>query len=104
MADKNNIPYVVEEKIDRLESHFKEFRKDTIIDREVTRDIRNLLTGTELTGKKGVIHLLETLENKVDRLEEKQILIDENMANVKFVAKGLITAIIGFFLWLFTNK
>lgn len=95
---------ILEEKVDRLENHFKVYKTDMVDVKEVAKDIRNLLTGTELNGKKGVIHLLETLENKVDKLEEKQLLIDENMANVKFVAKGLITAIIGFFLWLFTNK
>lgn len=95
---------ILEEKVDRLENHFKVYKTDLTDVKEVTRDIRNILTGTELTGKKGVIHLLETLESKVDKLEEKQLLIDENMANVKFVAKGLISAIIGFFLWLFTNK
>jgi len=95
---------ILEEKVDRLENHFKVYKTDLTDVKEVTKDIRNLLTGTELNGKKGVIHLLETLENKVDKLEEKQLLIDENMQNVKYVAKGLITAIIGFFFWLFTNK
>lgn len=95
---------ILEEKVDRLENHFKVYKTDTQDVKEVVRDIRNLLTGTDLTGKKGVIHVLESLEKKVDKLEEKQLLIDENMANVKFVAKGLISAIIGFFLWLFTNK
>jgi len=95
---------LLEEKVDRLESHFKIYKSDMTDVKEVTRDIRNLLTGTELTGKKGVVHLLEQLESKVDKLEEKQILIDENMANVKFVAKGVITAVIGFFVWLFQSK
>lgn len=95
---------ILEEKVDRLENHFKVYKSDLTDVKEVTRDIRNLLTGTELTGKKGVIHLLEALENKVDTLEEKQLLINENMQNVKYVAKGLISAIIGFFFWLFTNK
>ena len=95
---------LLEEKVDRLENHFEVYKTDLTDVKEVTKDIRNLLTGTELNGKKGVIHLLETLENKVDKLEAKQILIDENMQNVKYVAKGLITAIIGFFFWLFTNK
>jgi len=95
---------LLEEKVDRLENHFKVYKTDMVDVKEVTKDIRNLLTGTELNGKKGVIHLLETLEAKVDKLEAKQLLIDDNMDNVKFVAKGLITAIIGFFLWLFTNK
>ena len=95
---------LLEEKVDRLENHFKVYKTDLTDVKEVTKDIRNLLTGTELNGKKGVIHLLETLEDKVDKLEEKQLLIDENMQNVKYVAKGLITAIIGFFFWLFTNK
>jgi len=95
---------LLEEKVDRLENHFKVYKTDLTDVKEVTKDIRNLLTGTELNGKKGVIHLLETLENKVDKLEEKQLLIDENMQNVKYVAKGLITAIIGFFFWLFQSK
>lgn len=95
---------ILEEKVDRLENHFKVYKTDLTDVKDVTKDIRNLLTGTELNGKKGVIHLLETLENKVDKLEEKQLLIDENMQNVKYVAKGLITAIIGFFFWLFQSK
>jgi O-phosphoseryl-tRNA(Cys) synthetase len=95
---------ILEEKVDRLENHFKVYKSDLIDVKDLTKDIRNLLTGTELTNKKGVIHVLESLEKKVDDLEDKQRLIDENMQNVKFVAKGLISAIIGFFLWLFTNK
>lgn len=95
---------ILEEKVDRLEQHFKVYKSDLTDVKEVTRDIRNLLTGTELTGKKGILHILEALENKVDTLEEKQLLINENMQNVKYVAKGLISAIIGFFFWLFTNK
>lgn len=95
---------ILEEKVDRLENHFKVYKSDMTDVKEVTRDIRNLLTGTELTGKKGVVHLLERLESKVDDLEAKQILIDDNMNNVKFVAKGVITAVIGFFIWLFQSK
>lgn len=95
---------ILEEKVDRLENHFKVYKSDMTDVKEVTRDIRNLLTGTELNGKKGVVFILDRLEEKVDKLEAKQLLIDDNMANVKFVAKGLITAIIGFFVWLFTNK
>lgn len=95
---------VLEEKVDSLENHFQVYKKDVSEVTSVVKDIRNLLTGTELNGHKGVVHILEKLEDKVDKLEAKQSLVDENMANVKFVAKGLITAIIGFFLWLFTNK
>jgi len=95
---------ILEEKVDSLENHFKVYKSDLSDVKDLTKDIRNLLTGTELTNKKGVIHVLESLEKKVDDLEDKQRSIDENMANVKFVAKGLISAIIGFFLWLFTNK
>ena len=95
---------ILEEKVDRLENHFKVYKSDLSDVKDLTKDIRNLLTGTELTNKKGVIHVLESLERKVDDLEDKQRSIDENMSNVKFVAKGLISAIIGFFLWLFTNK
>lgn len=95
---------VLEEKVDRLENHFSVYKKDMVDVKEVAKDIRNLLTGTDLNGHKGVVHILDKLEQKVDDLEAKQILIDDNMNNVKFVAKGVITAIIGFLAWLFTNK
>lgn len=95
---------LLEEKVDRLENHFKVYKSDLTDVKEVTRDIRNLLTGTELTGKKGVVHLLETLEKKVDTLEEKQLLIDQNMNNIKFATQTVFTAVVGFFIWLFTSK
>lgn len=95
---------ILEEKVDRLENHFAVYKKDMVDVKEVAKDIRNLLTGTDLNGHKGVVHILDKLEQKVDDLEAKQILIDDNMNNVKFVAKGVITAIIGFLAWLFSNK
>ena len=95
---------ILEEKVDRLENHFRVYKKDMVDVKEVTKDIRNLLTGTDLNGHKGVVHILDKLEQKVDDLEAKQMLIEDNMNNVRFVAKGLITAIIGFLAWLFTNK
>jgi len=46
---------LLDEKVDRLENHFKVYKTDLTDVKEVTKDIRNLLTGTELNGKKGVL-------------------------------------------------
>jgi len=95
---------ILEEKVDRLENHFKVYKTDMVDVKEVTKDIRNLLTGTELNGHKGVVHLLEKLENKVDALEAKQILIDDNMNNVKYISRGFVMGFIGLIFWLFQKN
>ena len=94
----------LEEKVDRLENHFQVYKKDMVDVKEVTKDIRNLLTGTDLNGHKGVVNLLEKLSDKVDFLEEKQLILDQNMANVKLVAKSVLGGVVAFFVWLFTKN
>jgi hypothetical protein len=95
---------LLEEKVDSLTHHFQVYKTDMQDVKNDTRDIKNLLAGSELNGKKGLIHLFEGMADKIDILEAKQLVNDEYNKNVKFVAQGLVTAIIGFFLWLFTNK
>ena len=95
---------ILEEKVDRLENHFQVYKKDMVDVKEVTKDIRNLLTGTDLNGHKGVVNLLEKLSDKVDFLEEKQLILDQNMANVKLVAKSVLGGVVAFFVWLFTKN
>ena len=95
---------VIGEKVDRLEHHFKVYKSDLSDMKDLSKEIKGILIGSQMNGNAGVIQLLKEIENRVDDLSNKNILLEENMRNVKYISRGLITAIIGFIFWLFTNK
>ena len=95
---------LINEKVDRLENHFKVYKSDLSDMKDLSKEIKSILIGSDLNGNKGIIHLLKEIEMRVDEISDKNILLEENMRNVKYVSRGFITAIIGFIFWLFTNK
>lgn len=95
---------IIVEKVDRLEHHFKVYKDDMTDVKDSIRDLKTAIVGNDVNGRKGFIHLLDSLEKKVDDMNNKQLLLEENMKSVKFVARGFITAAIGFIFWLFSNK
>lgn len=103
MAENNNIPYIMEEKIDRLESHFKEFRKDAAIDREINRDIRNALIGSNLNGNKGIVTLVDDVDKRLNEMEKRQLLYEEMFTGFKWSVGTIATGIVSFFIWFFTK-
>lgn len=104
MAENNNIPYIMEEKIDRLESHFKEFRKDAAIDREINRDIRNALIGSNLNGNKGIVTLVDDVDKRLNEMEKRQMLYEEMFTGFKWSVGTIATGIVSFFIWFFTKN
>lgn len=102
-ANNNNNNFIVGEKIDRLEAHFKEFRKDAEIDRDLNRDVRNALIGSNLNGNKGMVHLLDAIDKRVETLESKQALSDDFMNNLKWFQRGLIGIVFAYLTWLLTK-
>lgn len=104
MQDHHEDIIIMIEKVDRLEEHFKVYKDDMDDVKGSIKDLKTAIIGNEVNGQKGFIHLLDTLETKVNAMNDKQILFEENMQNVKFVTRGFITALIGFLFWLFTNK
>ena len=88
------------EKVDRLEQHFKVYKSDLSDTRELSKEIRSILIGSELSDNKGVIHLLKEIEKRVDELSDRNILLEENMQNVKLASRGFMAGIIGFIFWL----
>ena len=91
---------ILVEKVDRLEHHFKVYKSDLTDTRELSKEIRSILIGCELSDHKGVIHLLKEIEKRVDELSDRNILLEENMQNVKWAARGFIAGLISFILWL----
>lgn len=77
------------ERLDRLENHFKVYKTDMKDVKDELKEVRILLGGTELNGRKGFVKVMELVEDKVDRLEMQIQLMENDMDNVKFWGKGI---------------
>lgn len=94
---------IVEEKIDKLEGHFKEFRKDAQEDRVLLQNMSYSLLGSSFNGNKGVISLMEDFERRMKILEDKQILADDKANNMKWFERGIIGVVFSYLAYLITH-
>jgi uncharacterized protein (UPF0335 family) len=91
------------EKIDRLENHFKVYKTDMQDVKDVLKSVETSLVGSNLNGNKGIIHLLDDIDKRVHKIEEKQILYEEAFSNYKWGVRSLILGIGSIIYWLFTK-
>lgn len=100
---KNRKKCIMEEKIDRLENHFKVYKTDMIDVRDSVRNIESALVGSALNGHKGMVSLLDSLDKRVQELEDKQILDGDKLDTLKWFQRGLIGIVFSYILWLITK-
>lgn len=91
-------------KVDRLEHHFKVYKDDMSDVKDSIKDLKTAIVGNDVNGNKGFLHLVNEIDKKVDAMEAKNILLEENMKNVKFISRGFIMGLIGFIFWLFQKN
>lgn len=105
MTDSQNNSKIMEEKIDRLEAHFRAFKKDAVIDRELNRDLRTALIGSSLNGNKGIVNLLDQVNKRLEDLEKEQVLYKDAFENHKWSVRAIVGAFITtFIIWFFNVK
>jgi len=102
-AVKNKEKSIMEEKIDRLENHFKVYKSDMIDVISSVRNIESALIGSSLNGNKGMVSLLDSLDKRVKALEDKQILDADKLDTLKWFQRGLIGIVFSYILWLLTK-
>jgi len=59
------------ERLDRLEQHFRLYKEDLKDIGNSLKEVRLLLGGSELNGNKGFIRLVEAVDEKVDIIEKQ---------------------------------
>lgn len=91
------------EKIDRLEDHFKIYKSDMVDVKDSVRNIESALIGSNINGNKGIVNLLDSIDVRVQSLEDKQILADEFMRNLKWFQRGVVGVIFAYVTWLLTK-
>jgi len=100
---KPNNSFVLEEKVDRLENHFKVYKSDMTDVKDSVKNIESALVGSNFNGNKGMVHLLDAIDKRVESLESKQVLADEYMNNLKWFQRGLIGIVFAYLTWLLTK-
>lgn len=92
------------EKVDRLEHHFKVYKNDMEYVKDAIKDLNTAIVGNNINGNKGFLHLLNEIDKKVEVMEQKNILLEDNMQNMKYIKQGFIMGLIGFIFWLFQKN
>lgn len=82
---------------ERRESHYRELKKDIQVMTDNQRQMTELLEGTHLNGNKGFVKLMELVEQKVEIMESKILLLEKDSDNTKFWGK-FIVAVVTIFL------
>jgi len=92
MAKQNLTPesriLVLEEKDIRRDAHYINLNKKIDELTASQRQMIDLLAGTNLNGNKGLVKLLETVEEKVNQNKEQVRDMQKDIDNVKFWGRG----------------
>jgi len=92
------------ERFDRMEQHLKFLKEDNIAQNSKLSNIENAIIGTSYNGNKGIVFLINDIDERLKALEKKETIIDDNMKQLKWFARGVGTIILSFILYYFTKK
>ena len=67
---------MVDGKVDRIDSHFKEYHKSIGEFTKTLHEIHQFIKGNELNGNKGLSHKVDEMELKIEEMEKKQVKYD----------------------------
>ncbi len=88
------------EKIDRLENHFKVYKTDMVDVKKSVQNIETALIGSDYNGNKGIVILLDEVNQRVKTLEDNQILQDDFINGLKWFQRGVIGVFFAWITWL----
>ena len=89
--------------ISRLENHFKVYRNDVLDIKDSLKEVRQLLGGSELNGRKGFINLMDEIEKKVDCMQNEIISIKKDIDTTKFWGRTATGVMGALFIYLFRS-
>lgn len=102
------IDKLLNEKIDKLQNHFTTYKSDISDLKDTVKELTSAIVGSTYSGNKGIVHLVDKMCQRIDCLEQKNTLNDENLKNVKYasgvVFTALVTGFVSFIIWIFTKN
>lgn len=91
------------ERLDRMEQHLKLLKKDSDSQNRTLDSIEAALVGTIYNGNKGITHVLNDVNFRLEKLEEDYTVTKDNMNQLKWFARGLGGLMFAFILWAITK-
>jgi soluble cytochrome b562 len=77
--------------VETIKRHMDEGKTERIEDRKTLADIKTTLIGSTMNGNKGIVFLLNDIDDRVKHLEKSNLERSQNESNLKWVGGFIIT-------------
>lgn len=89
--------------IGRIKNHLDLIKKSNERQSESLSKIENTLIGNNFNGNKGIVFLLNDIDDRVKHLEKSNLERNQSESNLKWAGGFLITGLIGLMVWIITH-
>lgn len=89
----------IREKIDEISRHHLKFKTDILEVKDTVNKIESTLVGNNYNGNKGIIDLIEKIDDRLYQQEKQMILIEDKMQEYKWVSRTIIASLIAFIFY-----
>ncbi len=90
---------IMEEKIDRLQDHFRVYKDDMQDDKDLLKKVEICLVGSDINGHKGFVKLIDTIDDRVNEMEKQHILLKDALETYKWSIRAVTLGVVGLFFW-----
>jgi hypothetical protein len=90
---------IMEEKIDRLQDHFKVYKDDMKDVKDLLKKVEICLVGSDINNHKGLVHLMDAIDERVNTMEKQHVLLKDALDTYKWSARAVVLGIVGLFFW-----
>lgn len=90
---------LMEEKIDRLQDHFRVYKDDMQDVKALLKKVEICLVGSDINGNKGLVHLLDAIDERVNTMEKHHVLLKDALDNYKWSIRAVTLGVVGLFFW-----
>ena len=82
------------ERLDRIEQHIKEIKKDSEVRSADIKEIKQALLGNDLNGFRGLVWKISEIDNRVTDLEDNNAELKVYVKQAKLIAIAFTAALI----------
>ncbi len=102
---ENNISDIVEIKgeIGRIRNHLDLIKSSNERQSESLSKIENTLIGNNYNGNKGIVFLLNDIDERVKHLEKSNLEREQIESNLKWVGGFIVTGFLSLMIWIITH-
>lgn len=89
--------------IGRIKNHLDLIKKSNERQSESLSKIENTLIGNNFNGNKGIVFLLNDIDDRVKHLEKSNLERNQSESNLKWVGGFILTCLFSLMVWIITH-